>query len=341
MKRWNIVLLVTLVVQLVLLVGTNLPTGASEDAVTGPLLTDFTAADVDHLTITDNNDAVIELAKVDGEWVLPNADNYPARSENVQALLDKVAALQANRLIAQNPTSQARLEVKSDKFQRRLDFGEGDKTETLYVGTSAGSNATHMRVDGDNRIFLTDMAAWEVRTTLASWINTTYFSTTRANIVQFSVENENGTFDFVKTGDQWTYNGLNEGETFDPESITSLLNSISSVRMTEPIGKEYTMDPVLATVTMTVEETVEPDTSAEATPEATPEVTAPQTVSHTYTLRLGPTFEDTEDHVVKSSESEYYVRVGTTFSNNLLNLTHDGLLLVPDNTTEGDASAGS
>jgi hypothetical protein len=325
-------------------IAVNLPSSSSEANVGGPLLSDYDPDSVDELRITDNNGVEITLAKVDGEWVLPEADNYPARTSNIESVLADIAGLQTDRLIARNATSHNRLEVKADNFQRRLDITSGDHTDTMYIGTSTGASATHMRLNDDNEVYLTrNLAAWEVPTTLSRWIDLQYFSVAREDIVEITLENENGVFEFVKVGGEWTYLGIGEDEVFDPESINSLLTNVSSARMTRPIGKEYEFSP-LATVTLTVSEPVESEAgNAEATPEASPadNESTGETLTKTYTLQLGPQVADGTDYVLISSESEYYVQVRETLANTYLDVDHESLLLVEEAADEGGSAEES
>src|SRR5258708_3435856 len=103
-NRTNRILAAVLAAQLVvaLAVAFLLPALASHPVASGPLLQNFNATSVTALAIKDNSKNEIDLAKdSSGNWVMPKADNYPVNASAVSAFLDKVKALQANRLIAQ------------------------------------------------------------------------------------------------------------------------------------------------------------------------------------------------------------------------------------------------
>jgi hypothetical protein len=206
--------------------------------------------------------------------VLPDFDNYPAKGASVTSLLGQIAGLQADRLIARNESSQARLEVKADAFQRRIVIERGDQTDTLYLGSSSGSNAAHARVNDSTEIYLTSgLTAWSVGAQVASWIDTTYSSVTQDDVVAIHLENANGTFDLARGEDNaWVYSGLAEGETVDPIALSNLARQVSTVRMTAPLGRTadpaWGMDAPLATIVLTVREIVTPEPSE--TPTAAP-----------------------------------------------------------------------
>ncbi len=332
MTRWNQLLLIVLIAQVALAIGLNLPENPVNSS-SGPLLAGYTVDAVDEVKITDNNGVEVVLAKMDGGWVMAEADNYPAQASNIEDVLDGIAGITTDRLIARNPTSHRRLEVKDDSFQRRITLKQGDQTDTIYVGSSAGASATHVRLDDDNTVYLTDsLTAWNVPATISHWVDTTYFTQPRANFVEVTVKNSNGVFEFIKEGGEWMYQGIGEGETFDTNSIDSLFTNIANVRMTRPIGKDFDMSEPLATVTLTVE--VE-NNAAEVTPEPNDGNGATaETVTHIYTLQLGPQIEGSTDYALSASESEYYVQVQDTWANTLIDLSHDSLLLVDETESE-------
>lgn len=369
MNRTNRILSVALAVQLVLAVIVFFPRPAPEVA-TGPLLADFDSSAVTGLTITDADGNSITLAKgEDGGWSLPDYDDYPAQASSITNLLGKIGALQANRLIARNESSQARLEVKADNFQRRIELRSGDRTDTLYLGSASGASDTHARVNDQAEIYLTTgLAAWEVSAQVSSWIDTTYVSLDQTTVTAIQVQNANGTFDFTQTGGTWSYAELGAGEAFDTTKISSMTRQATGMRMSAPLGR--TLDPAWglddpqATVTVTWLETVTPEPEPTATgPTATPfptvtpsslvsplvptftpggedipeeilEPTAtpePIQIEHTLTLLIGAQLDD-GSYAVKSSESDYAVKVTAAVAEAFLNIAHDSLLLPPTPT---------
>lgn len=338
-NRTNQILSVVLVVQLILVGIVFFPGSEDEPIVSGSLLAGFNPDDVRELRLRDSEDGDVHLVRNDiGLWVLPEYDDYPARAEAVTQLLGSIENLQTNRLIAQNSASHNRLRVGADEFERAIEINED---QTLYVGTTAGANATHMRVEGDDNVYLTSgLSAFDANVNLTQWLDPQYFSVEPGNVVVLTLENGNGVFEFVREGDEWVFGGLEEGETFNPAAFETLLNQATAVRMTAPISREeqddFGMDEPRAVVTLTVAEPVEP----EATAEATPEPTEPEIVETTYTLTVGALIEEA-DFAFKASSEEYYVRVSANTANGFVDREHDGFLEIPveDEETE-DAPPG-
>ena len=156
-NRFNTILVVLLVVQLILTVVAFLPTTSAVPQSQGPLLKSFNPDSVTSLTIHDaNNVSQITFTKdPSGNWVMPSADNFPISTNQVTTLLTKIKGLDTNRLIAQSASSQNRLQVASDTYQRLVEIKSGNSVDRLYVGSSQGTNATNMRLNDEDQIYLT------------------------------------------------------------------------------------------------------------------------------------------------------------------------------------------
>ncbi len=345
LNKGNQILVAVLVVQLVVTVVAFMPgtTSASSQAG-GPLLAGFKPDDVSSITIhdKDNNEIVLTRSKAD-EWVMPKADNYPVASAQVASFLEKVQALKANRLIAQNRTSQNRLRVASDAYQRLVEFKEaGDKVDRLYIGTSGGTNATHMRVNDQDQIYLTSrLSEFDVPVQHNSWITTPYFSVAQANMTILRVQNAQGNFNLKKVNGRWTLDGLSGTETLNQDKLNTLLGQISTVNLNAPIGTtdqdRFKMKTPTATITLTVQNEVTAAATQSAVgnlpfkPTATPGSPSPKIVELTYTLTVGAKQSDSGDYVFKSSDSSYYVQVSPSVLDPFVTLKR-GDLLAPQAT---------
>ena len=330
-NRTNQILSVVLVVQLILVGIVFFPESEEAPIASGSLLTDFSADDVRDLRLRDGEDSEIHLSRNDiGLWVLPEYDDYPARDDAITTLLGKLEDLQTNRLIAQNSSSHNRLHVGDDEFERVIEINEDQR---LYIGTSAGANATHMRVGGDDNVYLTSgLSAFDANVNLTQWFNAQYFSAPSQNVVAMRLENNNGVFEFEKEGDEWVFVGLEEDETFNPQAFNTLLNQSTAVRMTAPISREeqdeFGMDDPRATVTLTVAEPAEPEEPEE-------EAVEPEMVETTYTLVVGALVEEA-DFAFKASSEDYYVRVSTNTANGFVDRDRDGFLVIPVEEEAGE-----
>jgi hypothetical protein len=320
MKWYNRILAGILVFQIILSVVVFWPrsaaTGASE-----PLFPDLEAGDIVALTLTDADDNSIQVKKVGGDWVLPDADDYPAQVDKITPLLDKIVGLTTSRLVTRTDASHKRLQVSPDDFMRRIDFETADGTKrTLYLGSSPRYGANHFRVEGQSETYLTsELSAWEAKAEAASWVDTAYLSVPQDNITKLTLENANGTFTFTKDDEgTWTMGGLAADETLDEAKVTSLIGQAATVNMIQPLGKEkqaaYGIDEPNAVVTLDASD-------------------------KTITLRVGAKEPDANRYVVISSESPYYVQVYEYSVKDFVEKTHDDFLQKPPTPTPEATSA--
>ncbi len=321
MKRHNQILAGILVIQIILSVAVFWPksaaTGASES-----LFPDLEAGDILALTITDADGKSIQLKKVSEDWVLPDADDYPAQADKITPLLDRILGLTTGRLVTRTDASHKRLQVSPDDFVRRIDSETADgMRHTLYLGSSPRYGATHFRVDGQSETYLTDdISTWDTNATAASWVDTAYLSVPQDDITKMMLENTNDTFTFTEDDEgAWTMDGLAADETLDEAKVTASIRQAASVNMLRPLGKEdlaaYGMDEPNAVVTL-------------------------ETGDKTITLRVGAKDPADNSYVVTSSESPYYVRVSEYGVKDLVERTRDDFLQSPPTPTpEGDTNA--
>lgn len=322
MSRLNQILIIILVIQVGVAAFAFWPKSTAQ-AGDNPILPNFTAANVVKLTISDGDDNTVVLAKNGDSWVLPEAGDFPVEAEKVSALLDKIAAIKTNRLVTQTETSHRRLQVAADDFARLVELESGDgSTHKLYIGSTAGAGATHVRLDGQSNVYLSaDLTSFEANAQPSGWIDTLYFEVPRENVVGLTLENENGTFEFEKEGESWTMAGLADDEAFNETGLTGMLTGITSVRLAAPLGKEekaeYGLDNPLAVVALK---------------------TSGEEGDKTYTLTVGA--KNDTGYIFHSSESPYYVQISEFVGNSLVEKTRDDFLQAPP-TEESTTPTGT
>ncbi|MGC9520676.1 MAG: DUF4340 domain-containing protein [Anaerolineae bacterium] len=322
MNRHQQILLGALVVQVILSMVMLWPRQVTSE--TGePVFPDLSAEDIIALTIVDNQGQEIALRKVDDTWVLPEGGDYPAKEESITPVLEKLTALSTSTLVARTDASHIQLQVDSSNFQRRLDFETaGGDTYTIYLGSAPRYTATHFRVAGQSETYLTtELSSWEVTTQPNSWVDTVYTSIDQETLTSVSLENANGTFTFVKDGEDWTLADLEDDETIAAGKINAIVRNASSLSLQAPLGKEeepgYGMDAPNAVVTLETED------------------------GGTHILKVGALDEENNGYIVKYSDSPYYVRVAQyNVSAMVENSREDFLTVEPTPTPEGAEAPG-
>ncbi len=314
-KRNHQILAGVLIAQIVLSVVVFWPR-PSTAAQAEPLFPDLEVGDVTTLTVEDAQGNGVTLQRVAGEWTLPEADEYPARSDDIDSFVKKLTELSTGRLVTGSDTSHRRLQVAPDEFARRILFGtSGGTRHTVYLGTSPQYGSAHFRVEGQSETYLTsELSAYDANATIAGWIDSSYRSAAQEDVNRFTLENASGTFVFEKEGDEsWTMAGLGEDETLDQAEVRRVLQRASSITMRKPLGREedplYGMDDPSALVMLETDEKV-------------------------VTLQVGAKEPDDAGYVVKSSESDYYVSVAESGVRALVENGRDAFLEQPPTPEE-------
>jgi hypothetical protein len=294
MNRRNQILAGLLAVQVIVAAIVFVPRLLPAQSAAAPLLGTLQAADVTGLAIQEKSGNRVELTKKDGAWVLPAGDDYAASPEKVTAFVEKLIGLKTDPLVTRTASSHKRLQVASDDYVRKIDLTLADGGVTsLFLGSASGGSATHIRLDGHDEVYLArGLTSYEAGTAAAAWIDPTYLSVPQENILSATIENAQGKFEFAKDAqNQWALKGLKADQTFNPDSVTTLLARLGSISMVKPLGKtakpEYGLDTPGATVRVVVSDTAS---------------------TKVYTLKIGTKDAD-GNYPVISSDSTYYVSV--------------------------------
>ena len=112
----------------------------------------LTASEVDTVAITHGADTVLLVKQAPGEWTV---NRYPASQSGVndffQALRDSVS----HELVAESPSSFARMGVDSTGARLVRLVGGGKTLVRVFVGGSGpGYDAAYVRLPGDVRVYL-------------------------------------------------------------------------------------------------------------------------------------------------------------------------------------------
>ena len=333
LHRGNLFLLCLLLLQVALL-ALALAGRGDESREAKPLLVDFDVDAVDSLTLADDLDASLSLARSDTGWALPAADDFPVKGDNVQELLAKLRDLDTARIVAANPANFPRLLVAESDFRRKLVITAGEQSWTLFLGGSAGADTAYTRLDGENKVYLgTGLSAWDASTLVTNWIDASYAQVSQEDLLSVDISNDQGDFRFARDGDEWEYLGVPDDAEFEDTTLPGILRSASSIRMVKPLGlaalSAYGMAQPAATVQVTYQRVVEnePESQAESASDedAQPE---PAFTESSYTLVFGAELDD-GNIALKSSDREYYVAIRDTTLKTFLDISHDSLLRTP------------
>ncbi|MBX3050682.1 MAG: DUF4340 domain-containing protein [Caldilineaceae bacterium] len=318
-SRWIPFLILLFVLQLAATAVAYWPSRGST-ATDEPLLPNLALDQIQKVTITDRNDKQVDFVRKGSEWVLPDADDYPVKTEKVTSLLEKVAGLKRDRLVGTQSTTLTQLNVADAKFTRRIELTMADGSQTtLYVGDGPRFRTSHVRLGGENNAYLSlDFSTDAAATRLADWIDVSFFHIAEADVQKMTLHNSNGIFDFYRDDqNQWQMSNLEEGEEFNSNNLTSMLTTLSSLSMAEPLGKEekpaYGLDKPEITVQLTYKDETGNNKDAE--------------------LLVGALDSTQNYYTAFSSESPYYVYIPKYSMERFASRTREDFLQQPPTPT--------
>lgn len=316
-RRWQGILLGLLLIQVLLVALVYWPRQGAQAGLAEPLLEGDITQRVVQMTIQDSEENAVRLLHEAQAWVLPDAGDYPADDEKINAFLEKLAAVTTGSSVATSPDSHQRLQVAERDFERKVDLAlEGGRHTVLYLGSSPNFGAIHIRREGDDVVYLTtEVAAFDAAATADAWIDPVYVSIQQEEVRAVTIQNSSGEWTLVRMEEgEWSLTDLSGDETVDQSAVTSLLNRVTVVRMTEPVSDEmdasYGFDEPSAEVTV-------------------------RTAEETFRWKVGALDTQGEAYYVKSDASAYVVKVSATNVEPLLTNAREDVLLPPATPTTG------
>jgi len=324
MNRRNQILSGLLLLQVVLIAIVFWP-GPGANASVEPLFAGVVLDDVQAITIQQGEDR-LHVARGGDGWVLPEADDFAVTSLTATDTISKVLEIDTRRLVADDTSSHARLQVTAEDAVRTVDLETSDgEILTLLVGSSPSFRSTNVRrSDSDNVYIANGLQATDLKTDYGSWIDTSYLAIPQSDITGLTVANGQGTLTFTEVStDTWTLADLAEDETFNQNNLTSLLTRISGLNMVQPLGKEAAPEYGMANpgATMTIDW----------------QTAAGEAERTTLTIGAEPLADG--NYVIKSSDSDYYVKVAQFTVENILERDRTDYLEVPEEDESASLSS--
>lgn len=280
------------------------------------LLPAMQGAEVAELYIEDTAGNYFRLARRGEEdWVLPETDDFPATAVLADQLVEDMVELDNLRPVTETEASHERLRVAEDSFERKVTATMVDGTvSVIYVGTAPLPRATHIRVEGDDRVFISDdLRHREVSLQPTYWVNTVHYSVDYSEVRKFTLTNPQGRFEFLLNENaEWQMQGLETEEIFNPNNLISLITTVSTISMTAPLGKmekaEYGLLEPQATVLLEIQD---------------------DDITEEVTILIGAETSRPNRVVVKTSESPWFIEANRFTVERLINRTREEFILKP------------
>jgi hypothetical protein len=259
MNQVNKILIAALALQVVLVVVTWNACQRKSDKVDPQPVLGFAAEDVTGLEVVakankpDQGPDKVELARKDGKWVVANAGDYPADEEKVTKVIEQLAELKIREPIARSKTNHEALKVGEFEYGRKLKVRTASEEKALIIGAGKGQSIHLRYADKDDVYQAAGMSAWSVHSKVRNYIDTKYLSLEKDKVNALTVTNPKGQLTFTRQGEEgWALAELPPDEELDQSQVTLLVNRMSNVNLSQPLGKEVKPEYGLAQGTRVV-----------------------------------------------------------------------------------------
>ncbi len=209
---------------------------------TAPLLS-FDKNGINAITITGPQAKKVRLVKKDGQWVLPDAYNFPADQAAVKRLLGSLAAIKKGWPVATTTGAAERFKVGKENFERHIILSQGDKPVVdLFVGTSPGFRKVHVRMADNKDILAVKFSTYEAGTATDNWLDKNYLHLDEKTITGIKLPGIN----LIRKNGSLILADLSPNEEMNRDAVHRLVGEVAKVSIASILGrtnkKEYNQD---------------------------------------------------------------------------------------------------
>ena len=189
-------------------------------------LADFNFQKIDKWLISDASNQVT-LIKSGANWQLPDLHQLPVDAEKLEGLVEKLKGTKLTWPVATTESSHERFDVAENKFQRRLEFFEGDKKAgEIFLGTSPGFKKVHLRRAGDKDVYAVELSTFEFATVTKDWLDAQLLT------VKQPLQIRAADYFVQQDGDNWRFVDDAEAKV-DKAKITPVVDAITGFSVQE------------------------------------------------------------------------------------------------------------
>ncbi len=249
-------ILVLLIAAQIILIGATWMLNRPESETPGGKLLSFDASAVDRIEVASQTRQAT-LARIDGDWIMPEHHNLPLRASRIESLLESLQNIDAGWPVATSAGAAERFEVDDGNYQRHLRLFAADALKAeLWLGTSPGFRKIHVRRHGDNAIYAVSLALHELPDDPDSWFDKSLLA------INDDIEAiHSGGFGVEREGEKWQFSPLVADATADSDAVQRWVDRFGSLTVGDALSvdaaagaleREFTIRSASATETLKV-----------------------------------------------------------------------------------------
>jgi len=197
-------------------------------------------ADIDSIVLGTGEDAVT-LKRQQGNFVVVNKDNYPAKASEINNLITKTLEIQTSQFVTDNAANHEDLGLTEEKANTVVKFFKPDSS--LLTGVVAGKakelgQGTYIRLASSDKVYVAPSMPW-LGGTAMSYIEQELVSVKREDIVSVTLSSENGEYTLKTTDDGKgvILENVPVGKKFKSSDGESVFTALTSLRFDDVMKK--------------------------------------------------------------------------------------------------------
>ena len=116
------------------------------------------------------NSVLLEKAKKSGEWSLPEFDGFPANSQAVVQLIDRLTNTELGMQVSKQADSFDRMKVADNNFERKIEIGRSSEIKTIFFGSAPALRQAHARLSDEKIVYAVKFAPGDIDLKASDWI---------------------------------------------------------------------------------------------------------------------------------------------------------------------------
>ena len=113
---------------------------------------------------------LLEKVKESGEWGLPEFDGFPANSQAVVQLIDRLTNTELGMQVSKQADSFERMKVADNNFERKVEIGKASEMKTIFFGSAPALRQAHARLSGEKIVYAVKFAPGDIDLKASDWI---------------------------------------------------------------------------------------------------------------------------------------------------------------------------
>ena len=221
------------------------------------------------------------MSALGGERTLANRDGFPARTADVEKIVNALPKIRFTRVMTRQEKRYSRLKVADGVMHARVQVaGDGGRTLADFRIGEGDFNTVHVRMEGDPAVYeATGISTWELPVAVSGLVDSGFLDLPADQVVKVTVKHAE-MFDVVKEmpesrpasrpESQGTDTGpstrgaetkpepkwVSGGQTLDKTKVESWIRGLTRLNLSDPVGKEkkpeYGFEKPTSTVVLTM-----------------------------------------------------------------------------------------